>query len=256
MVAEKTGIDPLDVGISQLKGLSLCNINTICKEGNLTWYSFWQRLIEDYSNVPYTLDAMFAYSHLSQGAEEPTTQYLIRAKVLLECIHQTTKLSSIPGACWDNLYLIRGLKALYIRRRVAKSKTPGEWWKMSLTESIALPGQRRGTRSTLSQTFKSVSQTSREWVHKVSVCKYTRQNSSSTAYNGPKCRIPLALIFRSGDKQYSKQPCRDWGSYQCNWGPRKLVCYYCKGEHCIRDCKKFLKDKAKYQLKTADPAKV
>ena len=65
---------------------------------------------------------MFAYSHLLQGNEEPTTQYLSRVKVLLECIHHTTKLPSIPGVGWDNLYLVRGLKALHIRRRVASKQ--------------------------------------------------------------------------------------------------------------------------------------
>ena len=97
MVAEKTGIDPLEVGINKLKGLALGDINAICKEGNLTWYSFRQRLIEHFSNVPYESNAMFAYSHLLRGDEEPTAEYLVRAKVLLECIHHTTKLSSFPG---------------------------------------------------------------------------------------------------------------------------------------------------------------
>ena len=78
MVAEKTGKDPLEVGISTLKGLALGDINAICKEGNLTWYSLRQRLIEHYSNVPYESNAMFVYSHLSQGDEEPIAQYLVR----------------------------------------------------------------------------------------------------------------------------------------------------------------------------------
>ena len=30
------------------------------------------------------------------------------------------------------------------------------------------------------------------------------------------------------------------------------MCYYCEGEHHVRDCKKFTKDKAKYKLKTTD----
>ena len=92
MVGEKTGIDPLEVGIGKFKGLALGDINAIHKEGHLTWYTFRQRLIEHYSNVLYTLDAMFTYSHISQGNEEPTAHYLPRAKVLLECIHRTTKL--------------------------------------------------------------------------------------------------------------------------------------------------------------------
>ena len=36
MVVEKTGIDPLKVGISKLKGLALGDMNTIHKEGILT----------------------------------------------------------------------------------------------------------------------------------------------------------------------------------------------------------------------------
>ena len=136
MVAEKTGIDPLEVGISKLKGLALGDINAFHKEDHLTLYSFRQRLIQHYLNVPYVSNDMFTYSHLLQGSEEPTTHYLSGAKVLLECIHHTTKLSSIPGVGWNNLYLVRGLKALHIRRRVA-SKTPGGQWKMSSTPSAA-----------------------------------------------------------------------------------------------------------------------
>ena len=64
MVVEKTGIDPLEVGISRLKGLALGDINAICKEDNLIRYSFRQRLIEHYSDVLSALDAIFAYSHL------------------------------------------------------------------------------------------------------------------------------------------------------------------------------------------------
>ena len=97
MVAENTGINPLEVGISILKGLALGDITAICKEGHLMWYNFRQWLIEHYSNVPYMSDAMYTYSHLSQDDEEPTRQYLSRDKVLLECIHHKTKLSSIPG---------------------------------------------------------------------------------------------------------------------------------------------------------------
>ena len=116
MVLEKDGIDPLEVGISKLKGLALGGINTIHKEGNLTWHSFRQRLIEHYSNVSYALDAMFTYCHLMQGDGKPTTQYLATAQVVLECIHHTTKLSNIPGVGWDNLYLVRGLKVPYKKK--------------------------------------------------------------------------------------------------------------------------------------------
>ena len=34
-----------------------------------------------------------------------------------------------------------------------------------------------------------------------------------------------------------------------------MECYYCEGEHHVKDCKKYTRDKAKYKLKTVDLAK-
>ena len=127
MVAKKIGIDPLKVCISKLQGTDLGDINAMCKEGNLTWYKVRQRLIEYYSNMLYTSDAMSAYSHLLQGDDEMTAQYLVRAKVLLECIHHTTKLGDITGSSWDNLYLICRLKAPHVNKRVTKEQ---DSWRM------------------------------------------------------------------------------------------------------------------------------
>ena len=103
LVAERTGFDPLEVGISKLKGLTLGDISTIHKEEGLSWYKFGQHLIEQYSDVPYTPDAMFTYSKISQQDNESTAQYLVRARVLLECIHHTFKLADIS---MDNLSLV------------------------------------------------------------------------------------------------------------------------------------------------------
>ena len=53
LVVERTGNDPTEVGISNLKELGLGDINTIRKEEGLTWHKFRQILIENYSNIPY-----------------------------------------------------------------------------------------------------------------------------------------------------------------------------------------------------------
>ena len=106
LVAKRTGIDPLEVGISKLKGLALDNINTTHKEEGLSCYKFRQCLIEQNSNVPYVSDAMFPYSQIAQQDDEPAVQYLIRANVLLQCVHCTSKLSAISGTGIDNLSLI------------------------------------------------------------------------------------------------------------------------------------------------------
>ena len=47
LVAERTGNDPIEVGISEFKGLALGDINMIRKEGGLTWHKCRQILIEN-----------------------------------------------------------------------------------------------------------------------------------------------------------------------------------------------------------------
>ena len=125
-IAKKTGFDPLEVGMSKLKGTALCDVNAISKEGSLSWSQFHQLLIEHYSNIPCVLDAPSAYTHLMQGENEMVMQYLARDKVLLECIHHTSKLWDISGSSWDNLYLVWGLCSLHIQWQVASGQDT--WW--------------------------------------------------------------------------------------------------------------------------------
>ena len=117
---ERTGIDPVEVGISKLKGLALANDSTVCKEEGLSCHKFRQCLIEQYLNVPYVPDAMFIYSMISQWDDQSTTRYLVRVKVLLKRIHQTSKVSEISGYGRDNLLFIHGLWEHHIRKWVMK----------------------------------------------------------------------------------------------------------------------------------------
>ena len=61
-IARKTGFNPLEIGMSKLKGTVLCNVNTIGKEGNLLYFQLQRLLIEHYSNVPYVSDTLNAYA--------------------------------------------------------------------------------------------------------------------------------------------------------------------------------------------------
>ena len=177
------------------------------------WYSFRQRLIKHYSNVPYAQDAMFAYTHLLQGDEKPTTLYLARAKVLLECIHHTTKLLRIPGVGWDNLYLVRGLKAPQIRRRMASEQD--SWRTMEdVFDTISQITRTEERKKIYSEpNFKPVSN---EWVQEISTGKSTGQIPSSKTYDGPQHRLQTNFNFRSSSRQYNNQHHRDKGSYQPN----------------------------------------
>ena len=99
--------------------------------------------------------------------------------------------------------------------------------------------------------FKSVPQLPKEGVQEVSMGKYPGQNPTTKTYNGPNHRSKLTLVSAIGNITTTgnvSQPHRVQDSYQANHGQRKLMCYYCEGEHHIRDCEKFTKDKAKYKL--------
>ena len=51
-------------------------------------------------------DVMVAYTQLMQQDDESTSQYLIRAKALVECMNHTSKLSQISGKGLNNLAVI------------------------------------------------------------------------------------------------------------------------------------------------------
>ena len=113
-IARKTGFDPLGVGMSKLKGMALCDVNTISKEGNSLYLQFCQLILEHYLNILYASDSLNAHAHLTQSKNETVTQYLARARVLLEHIHHTSKLCDIPGSSYDNLYLVQGLHSPHV----------------------------------------------------------------------------------------------------------------------------------------------
>ena len=118
-IAWKTGFDPLEIGMSKLKGMALCDVNAISKEGNLLYFWFHQLLIEHHSSVLYASGILNAYVHLMQGKNETVTQCLARAKVLLESIHHTSQLCDIPGSSYSNLYLVSRLCSPHVQRRIA-----------------------------------------------------------------------------------------------------------------------------------------
>ena len=45
-ITKAMGFDPVEIGMSKLKGMALCNVNAACKEGTLSYFQFCQLLIE------------------------------------------------------------------------------------------------------------------------------------------------------------------------------------------------------------------
>ena len=108
-VTKKMGFKPVQIGMSKLKGMAPCDVNTASKEGTLSYFQFHQLLIEHYSNIPYALDTLNTYAHLAQSEHALITQDISRTKVLLECIHNNSKMCKIPGIGHDKLHLVRGM---------------------------------------------------------------------------------------------------------------------------------------------------
>ena len=104
---ERTGNNPVDMGMIKLNGLILDDISMVRKEEGLMWHKFYQILMENYANVPYVPDAMVAYTNLTQQADESMSQYFIRPKVLLEHINHTSKVSQMSSKGLNNLALIQ-----------------------------------------------------------------------------------------------------------------------------------------------------
>ena len=119
---KKTGFDPVEVGMGKLKGSVLCDENGASKEGTLSYFWFYQLLIEHYSSILYVSDTLNTYAHSAQGEHESIMQYISRAKVLLEHIHNTSKMCKSLGVGYDKLYLVRGLHSLHAWWRVASKQ--------------------------------------------------------------------------------------------------------------------------------------
>ena len=142
-IMKKRGFDPVEVGMSKLKGSVLCTVNVTSMEGTLSYFLFCQLLIKQYSNILYVSDTLNAYVHLAQGEHKSIMQYISRAKVLLECIHNTSKMCKIPGVSYDKLYLVRGLYSPHAQQMVASEQ---DTW-LSMEDIIQTMSKSPGLRN-------------------------------------------------------------------------------------------------------------
>ena len=126
-IAKKIGFNLLQIGMSKLKGMALCNVNAASKEGTLLYFHFCQLLIEHYLNVPYTSNTLNTYAHLMQGENESITQYVTKAKILLECI----LLECIPVIRYGKFTLFKGCAHHMSEEKLHQNRTAGILWKMS-----------------------------------------------------------------------------------------------------------------------------
>ena len=240
-ISRKTGFNPLEIGMSKLKGMVLCNVSTINKEGNLSYFQFHQLLIEHYSNVLYVLDALNAYAHQTQGKNKTVTQ------VLWECIHHTSKLCDIPGSSYDNLYLIWGMHLPHVQRRVASKQDT--WRSMEDVFKIInwVTRSEKQNRAFFKPNFKTVQPVTQ--VNEVNYGKTNRHNMLDQSYNGQHHQVWFSKNFRDTNRHPRALFKKGQRQLHYKHGPRKITCYYCEGEHMVKDCIKCAKEKSRDKQK-------
>ena len=118
--AERGKESAVDIAMAKLKGNPLWVISTLKKEtGNITWESLKNTLLKKYSDIPYRSNAMAKYFAIRQDEDESCTQYLIRARDLLERGHSTSKLELINAEGF-HILLLKGLQDRWVRDRASK----------------------------------------------------------------------------------------------------------------------------------------
>ena len=103
--------------------------------------------------------------------------------------------------------------------------------------------------------YDSVSQVSIKRMHKVCMLnRYVKPRSSlpNKTHSSPEYNSHTRSTFRNMHKPLNSQYNRDQGRPQYKCTPINLKYYYCQGDHLLKGCNKFSRDKAKYKLKSAD----
>ena len=248
-VTKNMGFGPVEMGMSKLKGTVLCNVSAASKEDTLSYFWFSQLLMEHYSNIPYASDALNTYAHLAQGKHELVTQYISKAKVLLEHIHNASKMCKIPGVGYDKLYLVRTLHSPHARWRVVSKQ---DTW-LSMEDVIQTIEHITRSEEWNRAFFNPSLEASRPviQVNGVSYGEATWQYGSDHPNNNQP-PVWFHNTFRENNKQPRGPFRKSLGQPAYKHGPKKILCYYCDGEHLIKDCVKMAKEKSQDKQKDTE----
>ena len=112
--AKLCNLDTLSIALSKLQGPPLQSAHFLkTKESSSgkqsNWHSLKEHLTTNYSEIPYDMHAINAYDNLHQGSDESTSAYLHRAQDIVEHIHNTSDMTSIPAICTNHAKILTGL---------------------------------------------------------------------------------------------------------------------------------------------------
>ena len=152
----------------------------------------------------------------------------------------------------NNLSLVQGLREAHIRRWVAKEQESWRTMDDGLKSMNKVTRIEEQTKAYNELMYDAVSHVATERISEVSQGKYHQPRMPSKAYTGSHFRPHNNSQFSSPHGTNSHQISRNQGIPQFSHTHTNIKCYYCKGKHHIRDCNKFMQDKAKFKLKTAE----
>ena len=93
-------------------------------------------------------------------------------------------------------------------------------------------------------------------VNKVNYSKATKCNMLDWSYNGQSNQVWFSNNFRVTNRHPRGSLKKGQGQQHYKHSPRKLTCYYCEGEHMVKDCIKLAKEKSRDKQKDTDMAKL
>ena len=133
--AKLCNLDTLSIALFKLQGhppqpAHFLESKEVSSGNQLDWHSLKKHLTTNYLEIPYDTHAINAYDNLHQGNDESTSTYLHRAQDILENIHHTSDMTSIPAISTNHAKILTGLKDSRLRNKLAKSKAR-KWTTMS-----------------------------------------------------------------------------------------------------------------------------
>ena len=133
--AKLCNLDTLTIALSKLQGPPLKSAHflktkEISAGKQLNWHSLKEHLTTNYSEILYDMHVINAYDNLHQGGNKSTSAYLHRAQDILECIHNTSDMTSLPAIGTNHAKILTGLWDSRLQNKLAESKAK-KWTTMS-----------------------------------------------------------------------------------------------------------------------------
>ena len=135
-VAQLCNLDALTIMLFELQGPPLQSAHFLKKKKEissgkqLNWHSLKKHLTTNYSEIPYDMHAINAYDSLHQASSESTSAYLHRVQDILECIHNTSDMTSIAAIGTNHPKNLTGLRDSRLHNKLAESNAK-KWTTMS-----------------------------------------------------------------------------------------------------------------------------